>query len=345
MEGLMSEQQPIAVLGGGSFGTAVANLLGENGHRVWQWMRDLVQAEAMRTRRENPRYLKGVPLHPLVEPVTDLAQVLAGTELLFVALPSSALRTVLAPHAPVLAGKMLVSLTKGIEAGTFKLMSEILEEIVPQARLGVISGPNLAREIAEHELTATVVASADEALCSAVQHALHGRRFRVYASSDRFGVELGGALKNVYAIIAGLAAALNMGENTRSMLITRALAEMTRFAVSQGANPMTFLGLAGVGDLIVTCSSPKSRNYQVGFALGQGLSLDEAVTRLGEVAEGVNTLKVLKARAAQLSVYMPLVAGLHAILFEGRTLEQVIELLMAGEPKTDVDFIPTTGFI
>jgi glycerol-3-phosphate dehydrogenase (NAD(P)+) len=345
MEVFMSERQPIAVLGGGSFGTAVANLLGENGHRAWQWMRDPVQAQAMRTDRENPRYLKGISLHPAVEPTTDLAQVLAHSELLFVALPSSALRSVLAPHAQVLAGKMLISLTKGIEAKTFKLMSEILEEIAPQARLGVLSGPNLAREIAERALTATVVASTDEALCQAVQAALHGPRFRVYASSDRFGVELGGALKNVYAIIAGLAAALNMGENTRSMLITRALAEMTRFAVSQGANPMTFLGLAGVGDLIVTCSSPKSRNYQVGFALGEGLTLDAAVARLGEVAEGVNTLKVLKARAAQLQVYMPLVAGLHAILFEGRTLEQVIELLMRGDPKTDVDFIPASGFI
>lgn len=344
MEVFMSEQQPIAVLGGGSFGTAVANLLGENGHRVRQWMRDPAQAEAMRTERENPRYLKGIKLHPAVEPTVDLEAVLSGSELLFVALPSSALRAVLSPHAEKLAGKMLVSLTKGIEADTFLLMSEILAQIAPAARLGVLSGPNLAREIAEHELTATVVASSDAALCQAVQAALHGHRFRVYASSDRFGVEMGGALKNVYAIIAGLAAALNMGENTRSMLITRALAEMTRFAVSQGARPTTFLGLAGVGDLLVTCSSPKSRNYQVGYALGQGLSLEQAVTRLGEVAEGVNTLKVLRARAQQLQVYMPLVAGLHAILFEGRTLEQVIELLMRAEPKTDVDFIPDSGF-
>ncbi|MNH19962.1 Glycerol-3-phosphate dehydrogenase [NAD(P)+] [compost metagenome] len=223
-------------------------------------------------------------------------------------------------------------------------MSQILEEIAPQARIGVLSGPNLAREVAEHALTATVVASEDEALCQRVQAVLHGRTFRVYASSDRFGVELGGALKNVYAIIAGMAVALGMGENTKSMLITRALAEMTRFAVSQGANPMTFLGLAGVGDLIVTCSSPKSRNYQVGHALGQGLSLEEAVNRLGEVAEGVNTLKVLKVKAQEVQVYMPLVAGLHAILFEGRTLNQVIELLMRAEPKTDVDFISTSGF-
>jgi len=340
----MATQQPVAVLGGGSFGTAVANLLAENGHQVRLWMRDPEQAEAIRVNRENPRYLKGITVLAGVEPVTDLPATLDACELIFVALPSSALRMVLDAHVSRLEGKMLVSLTKGIEARTFKLMSEILEEIVPNARIGVLSGPNLAREIAEHALTATVIASADEALCKSVQAALHGRTFRVYASADRFGVELGGALKNVYAIIAGMAVALGMGENTKSMLITRALAEMTRFAVSQGANPMTFLGLAGVGDLIVTCSSPKSRNYQVGFALGEGLSLDEAVNRLGEVAEGVNTLKVLKAKAQELNVYMPLVAGLHAILFEGRTLNQVIELLMRAEPKTDVDFISTAGF-
>ena len=340
----MTDQQPVAVLGGGSFGTAVANLLAQNGVPVRQWMRDPAQAQAMREHRENPRYLKGIGLHEGVEPVNDLLATLQACDLIFVALPSSALRSVLAPHADLLRGKGLVSLTKGIEAQTFKLMSQIVEEIAPQARIGVLSGPNLAREIAEHALTATVVASEDERLCQQVQAVLHGRTFRVYASSDRFGVELGGALKNVYAIIAGMAVALGMGENTKSMLITRALAEMTRFAVSQGANPMTFLGLAGVGDLIVTCSSAKSRNYQVGYALGQGLSLDEAVSRLGEVAEGVNTLKVLKAKAQQAQVYMPLVAGLHAILFEDRTLNQVIEHLMSAEPKTDVDFISTSGF-
>ena len=340
----MTTKQPIAVLGGGSFGSAIANLLAENGQPVRLWMRDPEQAESIRLNRENPRYLKGVKIHPLVEPVTDLEQTIADSELIFVALPSTALRKALQPFAGRLAGKMLISTTKGIEAESFKLMSEILQEVAPEARIGVISGPNLAREVAEHALTATVVASEDQALCLEVQRVLHGRTFRVYASSDRYGVELGGALKNVYAIMAGMAAALGMGENTRSMLITRALAEMTRFAVRLGANPMTFLGLSGVGDLIVTCSSAKSRNYQVGYALGEGLSLEEAVDRLGEVAEGVNTIRVLKARAEQLEVYMPLVAGLHAILFEGRTLEQVIGALMSGEPKTDVDFISVSGF-
>jgi glycerol-3-phosphate dehydrogenase (NAD(P)+) len=340
----MTIRQSIAVLGGGSFGSAIANLLAGNGQAVRLWMRDPEQAAYIREHGENPRYLKGVKINPLVEPVCDLEQAIEQSELIFVALPSTALRDALLPFAEKLSGKMLISTTKGIEANTFKLMSEILQEVAPQARIGVMSGPNLAREVAEYALTATVVASEDEELCQEVQRVLHGRSFRVYASSDRFGVELGGALKNVYAIMAGMAAAMGMGENTRSMLITRALAEMTRFAVKLGANPMTFLGLSGVGDLIATCSSSKSRNYQVGYALGEGLSLEEAVDRLGEVAEGVNTIKVLKARAEQLEVYMPLVAGLHAILFEGRTLQQVIGALMSGDPKTDVDFISVSGF-
>ena len=340
----MTVKQSIAVLGGGSFGSAIANLLAGNGQAVRLWMRDPEQAAYIREHGENPRYLKGVKINPLVEPVCDLQQTIEESALIFVALPSTALREALQPFAEKLSGKMLISTTKGIEANTFKLMSEILQEVAPQARIGVMSGPNLAREVAEYALTATVVASEDEELCQEVQRVLHGRSFRVYASSDRFGVELGGALKNVYAIMAGMAAAMGMGENTRSMLITRALAEMTRFAVKLGANPMTFLGLSGVGDLIATCSSSKSRNYQVGYALGEGLSLEEAVDRLGEVAEGVNTIKVLKARAEQLDIYMPLVAGLHAILFEGMTLQQVIGALMNSEAKTDVDFISVSGF-
>jgi len=338
----MTVQSPIAVLGGGSFGTALANLVAENGLPVRLWMRDPQQAETIRRERENPRYLKGIKVHAAVAATSDLQSAIAGCELILVALPSSALRQALAPIAAQLECRFLVSTTKGIEAHSFMLMSEILAEIVPRARIGIISGPNLAREIAEHQLTATVVASEDEEVCRRVQAALHGRTFRVYASADRLGVELAGALKNVYAIIAGMAAALAMGENTRSMLITRALAEMTRFAVQRGANPITYLGLAGVGDLIVTCSSEKSRNYRVGHALGRGLSLDEAVAQIGETAEGVNTLKVLKEKADELGVYMPLVNGLYAILFQGRSLGQVIEALMGGEPKTDVDVADAT---
>lgn len=340
----MNETKPIVVLGGGSFGTAIANLLARNGHPVQLWMRDEQQAIYMRTHHRSMRYLKDIQLNENIEPVTDMEAAMRASDMVFVALPSTALREVLTPFADILNTRMLVSTTKGIEEHSFMLMSQILEDIAPQARIGVLSGPNLAREIAEGALTASVIASEDAELCRQVQSVLHGDTFRVYASADRFGVELGGALKNVYAIMAGMASAMGMGENTRSMLITRALAEMTRFAVQLGANPMTFLGLAGVGDLVVTCSSVKSRNFQVGQALGEGLTLEESVARLGEVAEGVNTIRILKRKAEELNVYMPLVMGLHAVLFEGYTLKQIIGGLMLGEPKTESDFISVEGF-
>lgn len=335
----------VAVLGAGSFGTALANVLAENGHAVALWMRSEEQAKAMCECRRNPRHLKDIPLHEAVQPTADMAQALGKAPLVFVALPSTALRSALLPAAKQLDSKILVSTTKGIETTSFKRMSEILEQVAPQARIGVLSGPNLAHEIAEHALTATVVASRDAEVCRAVQGVLHGRTLRVYASDDLPGVELGGALKNVYAIMAGMAEAMGMGENTRSMLITRALAEMTRFAVSHGAQAMTFLGLAGVGDLVVTCSSPKSRNYRVGYSLGQGVYLEEATQSLGEVAEGVNTLRALKARSDEQGIYMPLVQGLYAILFQGYSLPQIIEKLMTSDPKTDIDLMQSSGLV
>jgi glycerol-3-phosphate dehydrogenase (NAD(P)+) len=218
-------------------------------------------------------------------------------------------------------------------------MSQILRDELPEAHVGVLSGPNLAKEVAQHQLTATVIASDDEALRTEVQAALHQSYFRVYASSDTYGVELGGTLKNIYAIAAGLSSALGMGENTKSMLLTRSLAEMSRFAVSMGANPMTFLGLAGVGDLIVTCMSPLSRNYRVGFALGNGQSLDQAVEALGEVAEGVNTIRIVKHKADELQIYMPLVSGLYEVIFNGAHVKQIVKSMMLGEQSSDVEFV------
>ncbi len=200
-----------------------------------------------------------------------------------------------APLIP--AGTVVVSSAKGIEEGSFKLMSEILEEQLASTRIGVLSGPNLAREIAHQQITATVVASDQPEVCAIVQDILATAYFRVYANDDRYGVELAGALKNIYAIVAGIASALEVGQNTLSALITRSLAEMTRFAARLGADPMTFMGLAGVGDLIVTCTSPLSRNFRVGEALGQGLTLDEAVAKIGQVAEGVKTTRIVKEKA------------------------------------------------
>jgi len=209
----------------------------------------------------------------------------------------------------------------------------------------VLSGPNLAKEIAASQLTGTVIASADIVVREAVQEALKSRTFRVYTNDDMFGVELGGSLKNIYAIIAGMASALGMGHNTNSMLVTRGLTEMARFGRVLGADPMTFLGLAGVGDLVVTCSSPLSRNFRLGFAVGEGKSLEEASQEIGQVVEGVNTVRLVSQRAAELEIYMPLASGLYRVLFEGVSLDSVVSSLMLGEQALDVEFAAQTDKI
>ncbi len=330
----------VTVLGGGSFGTVLANIMAEKGIQVRLWMRDAKQVENVCQRRENSKYLPGYPLASALEAHASLETALEGAELVFVAIPSGGFRAVVhEASAYMKPGQMVVSTTKGIEAGTFSLMSEILSDELPDARIGVLSGPNLAKEVAARQLTATVIASASEELRERVQSTLHTAYFRVYASTDMYGVELGGALKNIYAIAAGLSNALGMGENTRSMLMTRSLAEMSRFAVSMGANPLTFLGLAGVGDLIVTCMSPLSRNYRVGYALGEGKTLEQAVEALGEVAEGVNTLHRVKDKADQLGIYMPLVAGLYEVVFNHAPAAAVAKMLMLNEQSSDVEFV------
>jgi glycerol-3-phosphate dehydrogenase (NAD(P)+) len=205
--------------------------------------------------------------------------------------------------------------------------------------VGVISGPNLAKEIAKFEITATVIASENTELCERIQQLLGSRYFRVYANHDRYGVELAGALKNIYAIVAGIAEAMNAGQNTKAVVLTRSLAEMSRFAVKLGANPLTFLGLSGVGDLYVTCTSPLSRNFRVGLALGQGKSLEQAVSEVGQVAEGVNTTKLVKEKADDLGIYMPLASALYATLFEQRSITESLQSMMLAEQNTDVEFM------
>ncbi|WNK21376.1 NAD(P)H-dependent glycerol-3-phosphate dehydrogenase [Halomonas piscis] len=337
----MAEQQiKVAVLGGGSFGTALSSIAADNGAQVRQWMRDAALVEQINREHRNGRYLPDYAMNEAVHASTDMQAVLEGAELVLIAIPSKAFRQVVQSARQWLRPEqILVSTTKGIESDSFMLMSQVLEQETGFAHIGVIAGPNLASEIADKQLTATVVASADAQTRTRVQQVLSCGYFRVYASSDRHGVELGGALKNIYAIAAGMAAALGMGENTRSMLMTRALAEMSRFAVAQGANPMTFLGLAGVGDLIVTCSSSLSRNYRVGYAMGEGRTLEQAVEALGQVAEGVNTVKLVCAKAAEIGVYMPLAEGLERVLFQGVPAKQMASGLMTGEQSSDVEFV------
>lgn len=330
----------ITVLGGGSFGTAIANIVADNGYPVKLWMRDAEVVNGIRVTHENTRYLPGKQLNPAIEPTTDLADAVSTATIIFVAIPSKAFRTVLRnAHAHFNPDQVLVSTTKGIEEDGFLMMSQILAQETPCELIGVLSGPNLAKEIANRTLTGTVIASEHESVRTRVQQVLSCNYFRVYANNDVFGVELGGALKNIYAIAAGMASALGMGENTKSMLITRSLAEMSRFAARLGGNPLTFLGLAGVGDLFVTCTSPLSRNYQVGFALAQGQGLNDILSHLGGTAEGVNTIRLVRKWSDELEVYMPLVHGLHEIIFEGKQLKEVIKRLMLGEQNSDVEFV------
>lgn len=336
----MQKQSPVAVLGGGSFGTVLANLMAQKDLDVRLWMRNEQAVDEINSAHTNSRYLPGVALAEGLVATTDLKQALDGVEAVFIAIPSSAFRDVVRQAVPFLRPEqLLVSTTKGIESVTFCLMSQIIEQEYPGARVGVLSGPNLAKEVARRQLTATVIASTDADLRERVQALLHTSFFRVYASTDTYGVELGGTLKNIYAIAAGLSAALGMGENTKSMLMTRSLAEMSRFAVSLGANPFTFLGLAGVGDLIVTCMSPLSRNYRVGYALGEGKTLAQAVESLGEVAEGVNTLRIVKEKAEEMGIYMPLVSGLYEVVFNAAPVKEVARGMMLNVQSTDVEFV------
>jgi glycerol-3-phosphate dehydrogenase (NAD(P)+) len=336
----MPDSCNVAVLGGGSFGTVIANIIAGNGNRVRLWLRNESLAEAINSQRQNSEYLPGYLLHEKLEATSSLARAVEGVDVVMVAVPSSSFRAVvreLAACIPV--DTLLVSLTKGIEPGGFRLMSEILRQEMPANPTGVLSGPNLAGEIAAGHVTGSVIASDQAWINTRIHDLLHSESFLIYGSHDMYGVELGGALKNVYAILAGVAAALEFGENTVGMLLTRSLAEMSRFAVHMGANPMTFLGLAGVGDLFVTCSSPLSRNYRVGLALGRGQPLDDILGAMDQVAEGINTLGLLKAEADRRQVNMPLVKGLYAILYEHRPVAAVFDDMMHTEQAQDVEFV------
>lgn len=333
-------QFKVAVLGGGSFGTVIANLAASNGHATTLWLRDPQQLADMRESHENTRYLPGFQLSPELQFSDDLQATVSAADLIFVSIPSKAFRSVLKAAKPAFRhGQMLVSTTKGIEKDSFALMSEILHEESGLERIGVISGPNLAKEIMARQLAGTVIASHDEDLRDTVHAVLSSPFFRVFSNTDVYGVELSGALKNIYAVASGMAAAHKLGENARAMLLTRSLAEMSRFAVHLGANPLTFLGLAGVGDLIATCSSTLSRNFQVGLAIGQGQTLEEIVEELEQTAEGINTIQMVKHKADELGIRMPLVSGLYEIIFNGRSLYDVVLAMMLSSQSSDVEFV------
>lgn len=338
---LANEPAPlkIAVLGGGSFGTAMANLSSKNGCQVTLWVRDKRSVKSMQKTHINKKYLPDHKLDERLQFTHDLQAAVKGKDLIFVAVPSSAFRETLQKIAPFISAQAIVSLTKGMEKDSFALMSDVIADELPNVAFGVMSGPNLAKEIMNNMPSATVIASQSAALRLAVQKALHSAFFRVFASDDLIGVELGGALKNIYAIAMGMAAAYDIGENTKAMILTRALAEMSRFGVKAGANPLTFLGLSGVGDLYATCSSTLSRNYQIGNMLGRGMSLDQAIKKLGQTAEGINTIQQVNEKAMKAGIYMPITHALHDIIYEDKAPLGVALNLMEAGFRSDVEFV------
>jgi glycerol-3-phosphate dehydrogenase (NAD(P)+) len=326
----------LAVLGGGSWGTALAAHFARAGHDVRLWLRDEPLARAITERHENPRYLPGLPLPDALQATVDLDRALEGAEMVTVALPSTACREGyrhLAARAA--AGAVLVSATKGLDTTTLQRMSEIARQEAPAHPVAVVSGPSFAAEVLAGQPTAVVVASEELAVAERVQRALSTPRLRAYSSDDVAGVELAGALKNVIAIAAGILDGLGLGHNTLAALITRGLAEMARLSVACGARADTLSGLAGLGDLVLTCTGALSRNRHVGQALGRGLTLEQALAETGMVAEGVRTTPAACALAERHGVEMPIAAQMNAVLHRGKPAREAVEELMLRSLKRE----------
>ena len=329
----------ISVLGGGSWGTVLAYLASLNGNQVNLWMRDNDLAETINNTRINKRYLPNLDLGKNITATSQIEDI-KESDLIIFCVPSDAFRDVsLLASSFINENTFLVTATKGVEKDDFSLMSKILEEYYSKNLIGILSGPNLAEEIANHHLSGTVIASKHKILRDEVIQNLSTDFFRIYENDDPYGVEMGGALKNIYAIACGIADGLNSGENTIGMIMTRGLGEMSRLATDLGANPQTFLGLAGVGDLITTCASPLSRNHQFGKYIGEGLSVEEAKQKIGQTIEGLKTLKVVKNISDKHGVEMPIVDSLYKIIYKGTNLDGSIQNVLGQDMIKDVEFI------
>ena len=332
-------KKEIAVLGGGSWGTVLANLAAINGNKVTLWMRDEANVESINTNSLNKKYLPDYLLDRRLIATSNIEDIESSLLVLF-CVPSSSFREVLLKSIKYVNPEaLLISATKGIEEKGFLLMSQILENESKSHDIGVISGPNLALEISKNQLTGTVIASKSKKLTEECIKIFASDSFRIYTNSDPYGVELGGALKNIYAIASGIADGLQSGENTVGMIMTRGLAEMSRFAVNQGADPMTFLGLSGVGDLITTCASPLSRNHAFGKLIGKGYKVDEAQKEIGQTTEGLKTLKVVWNKSKEEGVDMPIVNSLYKIIYENEPLEGSIKKVLGTDQPKDVEFL------
>lgn len=328
-----------AVMGAGAWGTAVAKVLADAGNDVRLWSRRSEVADEVNAGRANTGYLPGVVLPASVRATTDPAAALDGVTTVFLGVPSQTLRSNLSDWRDSIAdGATLVSLAKGIELGTLMRMSQVIVAVtgVSHSQVAVVSGPNLADEIADEQPAATVVACSDSGRAVALQRALSTGYLRPYTNSDVAGTEIGGACKNVIALACGMAAGVGLGENTAAAIITRGLAEIMRLGIALGAKTATLAGLAGVGDLVATCTSPHSRNRSFGLRLGHGLSLDAArKAGAGHVAEGVSSCTSILALASSYDVEMPLTEAVHRVCHEGLSVDQAVALLLGRSTKPE----------
>ena len=329
----------VGVVGAGSWGTALALVLAKKGHDVRLWSYEEDVAEAVNRERENTIYLPGVPLPPRLVATTDIAEAVAGAPVVVSVSPSQHVSRVMTQAAGHLdPSALVVSASKGIETSTLRTMAEVLDAALP-ARVArsasFLSGPSFAVEVAREVPTAVAVASDDMDAARRVQDLFQTSYFRVYTVPDVTGVELGGALKNVVAIASGMAVGLGLGHNTQAALITRGLAEIARLGTTLGADPLTFSGLAGMGDLILTCTGGLSRNRSVGVELGKGRALADILGEMRMVAEGVDTTRSAERLAAREGIEMPIVQEVHAVLFEGRSPTEAMRNLMLRDPKPE----------
>ena len=334
----MSER--IGVVGAGSWGPTLADLWAKKGHPVRLWSHEAEVAATINGSRRNLAYLPDVELNARLVATSDLAEAVGEADVVLSVSPSQHVRGVMREAAGSLReDALVVSASKGIETRTLETMAEVLDDVLPdRPRRGAcfLSGPSFATEVSAEQPTAVTVASRDTAAARRCQALFQTEYFRVYTSHDVIGVELGGALKNVMALAAGMVAGLGFGHNTRAALITRGLAEMSRLGVALGANPLTFAGLAGMGDLILTCTGELSRNRTVGYELGRGRALDEVLGEMRMVAEGVETTRATHELARREEIEMPIVAEVHAVLFEGRSPADAVRNLMLREPKAEL---------
>jgi glycerol-3-phosphate dehydrogenase (NAD(P)+) len=330
----------VAVFGAGSWGTAFSVVLADAGNDITMWGRREELCATINEKRENTDYLPGIDLPPTVDATHDPERALAGAEFVVLAVPSQTLRQNLTEWADVIPrDALLVSLMKGVELHSLKRMSEVIADVTgaDPERIGVVSGPNLAKEIASREPAASVVACTDEENVKRLRALCHSATFRPYSSTDVIGCELGGAYKNVIALSVGMAVGLGFGDNTTASVITRGLAEIARLAVRLGADAMTLMGLAGLGDLVASCSSPLSRNRTFGEKLGQGMTTEEITGSTRQIAEGVKSCSSLLGLAQQADVYAPIVEAVHAVVENEMTAADMLTALISKETKHERD--------